>query len=95
MSSKKKTGLSAAKTRLISYKWSPLKFYCLSPHLLLPGQSAQALPAAFGDLLGGMDRVGNKSTLDALPTILDLDVPTPYQLKDVPRQIHKGLMRKN
>ncbi len=81
-----------AKTREISYRWSPLRLYHLSPHTLQPGRSAQTLPAALGDLLGGMDGVGNKSTLDALPAILDLDVPAAYQLKDVPRQIHKCLV---
>lgn len=68
-------------------------FYRLSLHMLHPDPSAQALPAAFGDFLGGMDSIGNKSTFDTLPTILDLDVPAPYQLKDFPRQIHKGLWR--
>lgn len=62
--------------------------------MLQPGESAEALPAALGDLLGGMDRVGNKPTLDALPAVLDLDVPAPYQLEDVPRQIHKRLKNK-
>lgn len=38
-----------------------------------------------------MDGVGNKSALDALPAVLDLDVPVPHQLKDVLRQIHKRL----
>lgn len=46
--------------------------------MLWPGKSAVALPAALGDLLRGMDGVGNKSTLDALPAILDLDVPAPH-----------------
>lgn len=63
--------------------------------MLHPDKSTQALPAAFGDFLGGMDSIGNKSTFDTFPTILDLDVPAPYQLKDVPRQIHKGLSWKN
>lgn len=56
-----------------------------------PGESAEALPAALGDLLGGVDGVGDKSTLDALPAVLDLDVPAAHQVKDVPRQIHEGL----
>lgn len=38
-----------------------------------------------------MDGVGNKSALDALPAVLDLDVPVAHQLKDVLRQIHKRL----
>lgn len=59
-----------------------------------PGESAEALPAALGDLLGRMDGVGNKSTLDTLPAVLDLDVPVPHQLEDVPRQLHKGLEKK-
>lgn len=80
-----------AKAREISYRWSPLKYYHLSPHAPQPGKSAEALPAALGDLLGGVDGVGNKSTLDALPAILDLDVPAPHQLKDVLRQLHKCL----
>jgi len=46
--------------------------------MLQPGRSAEALPAALGDLFGRMDGVGNKSTLDAFPAILDLDVPAPH-----------------
>lgn len=42
-----------------------------------------------------MDCVGDKSTLNALPAILDCDVPAPYQLKDFPRQVYKGLMTKD
>lgn len=61
--------------------------------MLQPGKSAEALPAALGNLLRGVDGVGNKSTLDALPAILDLDVPAPYQLKDVSCQIHKRLKK--
>lgn len=56
-----------------------------------PTQSAEALPAALGDLLGGVDGVGNKSTLDSFPAVLDLDVTIPHQFEDVPRQIHKCL----
>lgn len=39
-----------------------------------------------------MDGVGNKSALDALPAVLDLDVAGPHQLEDVPRQIYERLM---
>lgn len=73
---------------------SPPKYYHLSPHMLQPGKSAVALPAALGNLLGGVDGVGNKPALDALPAVLDLDVPAPHQLKDVPRQLHKRLEKK-
>lgn len=38
-----------------------------------------------------MDDVRNKSALDALPAVLDLNVSAAHQLKDVPRQIHKRL----
>lgn len=41
-----------------------------------------------------MNDVGDKSALDALPAILDFNVSAPDQLKDVPGQIHEGLIRK-
>lgn len=62
--------------------------------MLQTGESAEALAAAFGDLLRGVDRVGNKSTLDALPAVLDLDVPVTYQFEDVPREIYERLWNK-
>jgi len=58
------------------------------------GESAEALPAALGDLLGGVDGVRDQSTLDALPAVLDRNVPAAYQLKDVLRQIYKRLQKK-
>lgn len=71
---------------------SPLKYLPPAPpHVLQPGESTEALPAAFGDLLGRMDGVGNKSALNALPAILDFDVPASHQVKDGLRQIHKCL----
>lgn len=63
--------------------------------LPLMTQSAQALPVSLGDLLRGMDNVGDKSAPDALPAILDFYVPRPDQPKDVPRQIHRGLKIKS
>lgn len=55
------------------------------------GESAEALSATLGDLLRRVDGVGDKSALDALPAVLDLDVPAPHQLKNVPRQVHERL----
>lgn len=74
---KKKTGLTAGKVREISYTGSPI-IYSLWPSMLQTGESAEALATAFGDLLWRVDCVGNKSTLDTLPAVLDLDVPITY-----------------
>lgn len=85
-------GLRASTAR---ENFSPLRLHRRSANMLQPGKSAVALPAALGHLLGRMDRVGNKSALDAFPAVLDLDVPAPHQLKDFPRQIHKCLRWQN
>lgn len=53
--------------------------------------SAVTLPSTFGDFLRGVDDVWDEAALHALPTVLDLDVSAPHQVKDLPRQVHEGL----